>query len=118
MLRPLESLKSERFAPLAMEECHCWIGNSEEGFEVDCFEVDCFEVDCFEVDWPNDCSAPKKVNAMSSVREVRASMRKMGSVWREGRKTAANSYGPKRAIQVISVDTAQMLSKPIRFTAW
>jgi len=108
VLRPLESLKSERFAPLAMEECHCWIGNSEEGFEVDCFEVD----------WPNDCSAPKKVNAMSSVREVRASMRKMGSVWREGRKTNANSYGPQRAIQVISVDTAQMLSKPIRFTAW
>jgi hypothetical protein len=44
-----------------MEECHCWIGNSGEGFEVDCFEVD-----CFEVDWPNDCPAPKKVNAMSS----------------------------------------------------
>ena len=113
MLRPLESLKSERFAPLAMEECHCWIGNSGEGFEVDCFEVD-----CFEVDWPNDCPAPKKVNAMSSVREVRASMRKMGSVWREGRKTTPHSYGPQRAFQVTSVDTAQMLSKPIRFTAW
>lgn len=78
-LRPLESLKSERFDPLAMEECHCWIGNSDEGFEFDCFEVD----------WPSDCSAPRAVSAMNSVRKVRAIMRTIVSGWREIERIAS-----------------------------
>lgn len=78
VLRPLASLKSERFAPLAMDECHSWIGNAEDGFEVDGFDVE-----CLDVDWPSDCCEWRIEDATMSVRIVRASMRGTASDWRE-----------------------------------